>query len=408
MRSYIFKKKLKNILEQFLKFFLRCFFRLFRLVFAKRTVLFVTSSGIRSVKLGLISQFLILLCLFMVSDLFIQSLRYDEIIDSKSEEIKKLRSANSYFRDEFELINEKLSKVNQYLSTISGSIYNANEEVESEDEEGIDHPKRNKFSKGDKQTLNQIRQSNKEFKVISSVVSKRIDKIEKALSITGLNMKKDIALRSSYIFNKKNNSDMRHQGGPEEDSFSKIDDRLLSKISFDKDYESSFNDKIKFDSSIERLIILEKLAKAMPLSKPMKNYYISSGFGIRRDPITKQNHPHHGVDFVGITNEKIISPSNGKVVLAEWFSDYGNAIVIDHGYGITTRYGHLSKIKVKDGQLIRKGDIIAIQGNTGRSTGPHLHYEVRYKNIPLNPRKFLEAGDFLFNNSNKITRHASS
>lgn len=86
-------------------------------------------------------------------------------------------------------------------------------------------------------------------------------------------------------------------------------------------------------------------------------------------------------------------------MLARWFSDYGNAIVIDHGNGITTRYGHLSKIKVFEGQRVKNGEVIGYQGNTGRSTGQHLHYEVRYRNIPLNPKRFIEAGQILINNN---------
>jgi murein DD-endopeptidase MepM/ murein hydrolase activator NlpD len=148
--------------------------------------------------------------------------------------------------------------------------------------------------------------------------------------------------------------------------------------------------------------VLEKLTKALPLSQPMKNYYISSGFGHRIDPITNRHTPHRGLDFVGSKREKIISPSAGKVILARWFSDYGNAIVIDHGYGVTTRYGHLSKIKVAEGERIKQGKIIGLQGSTGRSTGDHLHYEVRYRNTPLNPKKFLEAGEILITNDNAI------
>ena len=116
---------------------------------------------------------------------------------------------------------------------------------------------------------------------------------------------------------------------------------------------------------------------------------------------------HKGLDFVGATNQSIISPASGKVILAGRYSDYGNAVVIDHGFGITTRYGHLSSIKVQKGQTVQKGQVIAAQGSTGRSTGQHLHYEVRYRGTPLNPKKFLEAGDFLFNDD-KTTKYVNS
>ena len=161
-------------------------------------------------------------------------------------------------------------------------------------------------------------------------------------------------------------------------------------------------EQAKFNSEIEYLMVLEKLTKALPLGQPMKNYYISSGFGTRVDPITHRHTPHRGLDFVGVSREKVISPSPGKVILARWFSDYGNAVVIDHGYGVTTRYGHLSKIKVSEGEKIKMGRVLGLQGSTGRSTGSHLHYEVRYRNVPLNPKRFLEAGEILINNENDI------
>jgi len=85
----------------------------------------------------------------------------------------------------------------------------------------------------------------------------------------------------------------------------------------------------------------------------------------------------------------VYSPSDGTVVFAGLEGGYGNVVVIDHGYGIKTRYGHLSRLMVKAGDHIKRGALIAAVGNTGRSTGPHLHYEVRVNGIPQNPRKFI-------------------
>ncbi|MBL6664329.1 MAG: M23 family metallopeptidase [Rickettsiales bacterium] len=146
---------------------------------------------------------------------------------------------------------------------------------------------------------------------------------------------------------------------------------------------------------------LEKLVEIIPFAKPMKNYYISSGFGTRVDPITNRKARHRGLDFVGPSKEEVYSPSEGKVILAGRFNDYGKAVVIDHGYGITTRYGHLSAVNVKKGDIVKRGQLIALQGNTGRSTGSHLHYEVRYKKSPLNPYNFIQAGELLYKKDNK-------
>ena len=162
--------------------------------------------------------------------------------------------------------------------------------------------------------------------------------------------------------------------------------------------------KILF-SDMDRLITLEKLTKVMPLARPIKSYFVSSGFGRRVDPITGGYAVHQGMDFAGPDHEKIISPSSGTVILAGQFSGYGNAVVIDHGFGITTRYGHLAVVKVKKGQVVKKGDVIGYVGNTGYATGPHLHFTVyltatvELKSIPgagpvpvgytLNPTDYL-------------------
>ena len=142
---------------------------------------------------------------------------------------------------------------------------------------------------------------------------------------------------------------------------------------------------------------LEKFIYHAPLRRPMNDYYVSSAFGKRVDPIRKIKAQHNGMDFVGNKNTEVLSPSIGEIKVAEKLGAYGNIVVIDHGYGITSRYGHLSTIKVKKGDIVKRGDILGLQGTTGRSTGDHLHYEVRYNNSPINPKKFLKTGDAIFN-----------
>ena len=110
---------------------------------------------------------------------------------------------------------------------------------------------------------------------------------------------------------------------------------------------------------------------------------------MRLDPYTSERVMHAGMDIAGPHGKEVIAPSDGTVVFAGLEGGYGNVLVIDHGYGIKTRYGHLSAVKVKAGEKVKRGQIIAALGNTGRSTGPHLHYEVRVNGIAQNPRKFL-------------------
>jgi murein DD-endopeptidase MepM/ murein hydrolase activator NlpD len=116
---------------------------------------------------------------------------------------------------------------------------------------------------------------------------------------------------------------------------------------------------------------------------------VTSDFGVRVDPYTAERVMHTGLDIAGPHGKEILAPSDGTVVFAGLENGYGNVLVVDHGYGIKTRYAHLASIKVKPGQRVQRGQSVAALGNTGRSTGPHLHYEVRVNGVPQNPRKFI-------------------
>jgi len=117
--------------------------------------------------------------------------------------------------------------------------------------------------------------------------------------------------------------------------------------------------------------------------------WVTSDFGQRLDPYTAERVMHAGLDIAAPHGKEVISPSDGTVVFAGLEGGYGNVLVIDHGYGIKTRYGHLAKITVKAGERIKRGQVVGAVGNTGRSTGPHLHYEVRVNGVSQNPRKFI-------------------
>jgi len=117
--------------------------------------------------------------------------------------------------------------------------------------------------------------------------------------------------------------------------------------------------------------------------------WVTSDFGQRLDPYTADRMMHAGMDIAAEPGRPIYAPSNGLVVYAGPEGNYGNVIVLDHGYGIKTLYGHLAQVLVKTGDRVKRGGKLGSVGNTGRSTGPHLHYEVRVNGIPQNPRKFL-------------------
>ncbi len=115
----------------------------------------------------------------------------------------------------------------------------------------------------------------------------------------------------------------------------------------------------------------------------------TSGFGYRRDPFTGRIKMHEGLDIAGPIGTPVYATADGVVIKAEWHHGYGKLVEIDHGYGYHTRYGHLSQIYVHVGQKVRRGQKIGAMGNTGRSTGPHLHYEVRVGGVPQNPIKYI-------------------
>ena len=136
------------------------------------------------------------------------------------------------------------------------------------------------------------------------------------------------------------------------------------------------------------------LAAIMPFQRPLEgDDTTTSNFGPRSDPFTGGTAMHAGMDFRGETGTPVRAPGAGKVLRAEVAGGYGNLIELDHGNGITTRYGHLSAFDVKEGQLVAAGQIIGRVGNTGRSTGPHLHYETRLSDEARNPLKFIQIGD---------------
>ena len=117
--------------------------------------------------------------------------------------------------------------------------------------------------------------------------------------------------------------------------------------------------------------------------------WITSDFGQRTDPYTAERVMHEGLDIAAAHGKEVMAPADGTVIFAGLEGGYGNVLVIDHGYGVKTRYGHLSKVEVHPGDRVHRGELIGAVGNTGRSTGPHLHYEVRVNGLPENPRKFI-------------------
>ncbi len=153
----------------------------------------------------------------------------------------------------------------------------------------------------------------------------------------------------------------------------------------------------QMDTRTDQFSVLEALLvhdsanrKFLPTLFPIVDGWYSSNYGYRIDPFTGQQSMHEGIDFPAETGTAIVAAASGKVVFAEWHPAYGKMVEIDHGNGIISRYAHTSAVLVKEGDLVVRGQKIAQVGSTGRSTGPHLHFEVRLNGVPQNPARFLQ------------------
>jgi murein DD-endopeptidase MepM/ murein hydrolase activator NlpD len=158
----------------------------------------------------------------------------------------------------------------------------------------------------------------------------------------------------------------------------------------DLDKMSLRSRQINKDLSVleQRFVAQSQLLSSTPSIAPVHGI-LTDGFGGRSDPFTGEPGTHNAIDISSAVGQAVRAPADGIVVKSEWANGYGNVIYISHGYGFSTRYGHLSSFAVRPGQRVKRGDILGHVGSTGRSTGPHLHYEVRLNNNPVNPLEYI-------------------
>lgn len=152
----------------------------------------------------------------------------------------------------------------------------------------------------------------------------------------------------------------------------------------------------RLEGRLERWSTLNQVLGQLPLTTPVDHFHVSSRFGKRRDPFTKRWAVHEGIDLSGPPRAPIYATAPGEVTFVGWKGSFGRLVEIRHGNGVTTRYGHLRKILVKKGQQVAFREKIGLMGTSGRSTGTHVHYEIRYDGAPLDPAKFIKAGRYVF------------
>ena len=148
---------------------------------------------------------------------------------------------------------------------------------------------------------------------------------------------------------------------------------------------------VQRDEKAELLRLLDRrksILACTPSVWPTRGW-VSSGFGYRISPFTAEKELHHGVDICGRKGSPVIAPADGVVTQVEWDPGYGKMVIINHGYGLSTMYAHLDKVYVKKGQVVRRHQEIAQVGDSGRTTGAHLHYEIHLNGVPVNPLRYI-------------------
>ncbi len=217
---------------------------------------------------------------------------------------------------------------------------------------------------------------------VRSKTSGHIDDLEAIIKQTGLSPKE---LKKSLRINPDNAKEAQiiRTGKPVGGPF--IPDTSYAPSSSEKELYGNLDD----------LALLRQIVSNLPLAYPIADGDLQSSFGRRIDPFNGRLAFHSGLDIAGPSGSRVLSTADGIIKEAGPHNNYGNNVDVDHGNGITTRYAHLSRVLVKEGQKVRKGETIGIQGSTGRSTGAHLHYEVRFRDQAMNPKKFLEAGRYV-------------
>nr|WP_246724682.1 peptidoglycan DD-metalloendopeptidase family protein [Rhizobium phaseoli] len=178
-----------------------------------------------------------------------------------------------------------------------------------------------------------------------------------------------------------------------EETAARQDDDAVGGPYVEPESNDDFNNSLAaLDGALTRLEAVRSTAESLPFRNPAIGKDVTSPFGNRRDPFLGRLALHSGIDFRFSPGEKIRPSAPGKVISAGWTGGYGNMVEVDHGNGISTRYGHMSQVLVKVGDTVDRNDVIGLAGSTGRSTGTHLHYEVRQDGHAVDPVYFMNAG----------------
>lgn len=315
-----------------------------------------------------IISFWVIATLFMAANQYRVSTERLELV--KKEE--KILSAEQRLAADKDSINEvvaDLAKRQDLIEDTAGRYFNASELTETEDKSAVDNndDKKTSAASSEIKALAKIEQRQINFaKKITKIAINRAKLAEQQIRQLGLNPQNFA-------------NDNIAQGGPFIPFFSdgKKEDPRFSQMA----------------AALEYMTSLENALSSIPSSMPAASYTLSSSFGYRRDPINGSGAMHNGLDFKAAHGTPILAAADGVITKAGWMGGYGKTIEITHGNGLMTRYAHMSRLEANLGQKVERGAQIGRMGSTGRSTGTHLHFEVRNNGRAINPHKFLKANN---------------
>lgn len=238
-------------------------------------------------------------------------------------------------------------------------------------------------TKVDRHELTRLRSENHEQQKELRLLATRLEDLRKEMVVLAQN---DAKVRAMAQLGRSKSEIQVGVGGPPEESLGadlagiqRQIDQMREAIDLRRESQEELHGFLADQRS---------LFSAKPKGWPVHGW-TTSGFGVRMSPFSGNRVMHEGIDIAARIGTPIHSPADGVVTQAEFVDGYGRLVVLDHGYGYKTYYGHNSKTFVKVGQKVRRGDLLAAVGNSGSSTGSHLHYEVRFNGVPVNPKKFL-------------------
>ena len=313
----------------------------------------------------------------LISDVAILNKNIETIMQSTN----KIDSAQlDEYKKQAVLVSEKIKEVTEEKDWISTDKMNEkislNEAVLQRDIlAGERDELKNQLIKME-ESIDELKSAELEvYEKISSVTSKEIDKIKAQLSAINDPLKK-----KGLYYNALSNKKASGKGGP------------YIPVNKKNHKDTKINEQISLIfENVDDLQYYRDIIQYIPVGKPVWSYWVTSPFGSRPDPFHAKEAYHKGIDLASRTGNKVKTMAKGKVLRAEFSGAYGNLVEVDHGNGFKTKYAHLHKIYVKKGDIVDIDDTLGEVGSTGRSTGPHLHYEVIYRGTNVDPMPFIKA-----------------